>query len=261
MSGLRLFFTGGRIAYRALFNWRSPAVFIPTMLAAPVFQILFFAFLGRYSGVADDRYFVVGNAVGASAMAGVFGMVMVIANERQFGTISALLATPASRLALFQGRTLLPIACGLLVSAVGLGAGWLLLDVQLEPATLPALTMATAIAAASCAAFGVALGAVCLRANDIWVGSNLAYALVLLLCGMNVPVEQLPSWLAAVGRALPLTHGIDAARQLAAGAGLADVADALGLEALIGAGYATLGYVLLRLIEAENRKRATLDRP
>lgn len=259
MTGVRVFFVGGRLAYRALFNWRHPAVFIPTMLGGPAFQILFFAYLGRYSGLADDRYFVVGNAVGASAMAGVFGVVMTVANERQFGTISSLLATPANRLALFHGRALLPVAAGVLVSAFGLGVGWLLLDFHLAPAALPALALATAITAASCAAFGVTLGAVCLRANDVWVGSNLAYALMLLVCGQNVPLSQLPSWLAGVGRALPLSHGIDAARQLAAGAGLADAAGPLGREALIGVAYAALGYGLLRLFEAESRRRATLD--
>jgi ABC-2 type transporter len=85
------------------------------------------------------------------------------------------------------------------VSAFGFAAGLLLLDFRLP----------------ACAAFGLALGAVGLRARDIWVGSNLAYYLML-LCGVNVPLERLPAWLAAVGGALPLTHGIQAARQLAA---------------------------------------------
>jgi ABC-2 type transport system permease protein len=92
----------------------------------------------------------------------------------------------------------------------------------------------------------------------VWVGSNLAYYL-LLLCGVNVPLERLPDWLAAVGRALPLTHGIQAARRLAAGAQLSDVAGLLGREALVGATYAALGYLLLRLFEAESRRRASLD--
>jgi hypothetical protein len=38
----------------------------------------------------------IGNAVQVSAIAGVFGMTMAIANERWFGAASAL-ATPASR--------------------------------------------------------------------------------------------------------------------------------------------------------------------
>jgi ABC-2 type transport system permease protein len=259
MTFLRVFFVGGRIAYRALFNWLHPAVYIPTMLGMPLFQMLFFAHLGRHSGLADDAFFVVGNAVQASAMAGVFGMVMTIANERQLGTLSAVLATPANRLALFCGRALPLVANGLLVSAFVFAAGLLLLDFHLRVDAVPALAVAVTVTAAACAAFGLALGAVGLRARDVWVGSNLAYYLMLLLCGVNVPLERLPGWLAAVGGVLPLTHGIQAARQLAAGARLSDVAGLLGREALVGATYAALGYVLLRLFEAESRRRASLD--
>jgi ABC-2 type transport system permease protein len=259
MSSARVFFLGGWAGYRALFNWRHPTVYIPTLLAAPVFETLFFAYLGRYSELADDRFFVVGNAVAASTMAGVFGMVMVVANERQFGTITSILATPANRFALFHGRVLVLIPTGLLVSAVGLAAGSLLLDVSLSPGALPGLAVAGSLSATSCAWFGLALGAVCLRANDIWVGSNLAQSLLLLLCGANVPLDQLPAWLGAVARALPLTHGIDAARDLAAGAGLADVADQLGWELAVGALYAVAAYALLRLFETESRRHATLD--
>ena len=64
----RVFFIGGVIAYRGLFNWIRPSMYIPTMLIGPIFQILFFAYLGRYSGVEDDAFFVVGNAIQASAM-------------------------------------------------------------------------------------------------------------------------------------------------------------------------------------------------
>jgi len=71
-SFLRVFFVGGGIAYRGLFNWVRPRVYIPTMLIGPLFQILFFAYLGRYSGLENDAFFVVGNAVQYSAMSSVF---------------------------------------------------------------------------------------------------------------------------------------------------------------------------------------------
>src|SRR5262249_15889426 len=47
MKALRIFAFGGTASYRALFNWRHPAVYIPTMLGMPVFMLLFFTYLGR----------------------------------------------------------------------------------------------------------------------------------------------------------------------------------------------------------------------
>ena len=81
MSWIRVFTIGGLIAYRALFNWVSPWIYIPTMLGSPLFQILFFAYLGRFSGLRDDTYFVVGNAVQVSAMSGIYAMTLTIAKN------------------------------------------------------------------------------------------------------------------------------------------------------------------------------------
>ena len=42
----RVFWYGGHLSYSALFNWARPSIYIPTLLGAPTFQILFFAALG-----------------------------------------------------------------------------------------------------------------------------------------------------------------------------------------------------------------------
>jgi ABC-2 type transport system permease protein len=85
------------------------------------------------------------------------------------------------------------------------------------------------------------------------------YFLMLLVCGVNVPLETLPGWLEAVGRSLPLTHGLEAARRVADGEGLGDVAGLVATEAAIGAAYAAVAFALFRLFELEGRRRATLE--
>jgi ABC-2 type transport system permease protein len=259
MNSVRVFFVGGRLSYRALFNWLHPAVYVPTMLGKPVFQMVFFTLLGRFSGVADDTFFVVGNAVQACTTAAVFGMVMTLANEREFGTLSAVLATPANRIAVFCGRAVPVIANGIFVSAFTFGAGFLLLGFRMPLAAVPAVAATVAVTVVSCAMFGLALGSVAMRVRDLWVGSNLANYLLLLLSGAAVPRSAMPGWVAEVARALPLTHGIEAVRMLVAGAGLDTVAGLVGREALVGLGYAVVGYGLLRLFERESRRRASLD--
>ncbi len=259
MNSLRVFFIGGAISYRALFHWIHPGLYIPTMLGHPLFQILFFAYLGRYSGLEDDAFFVVGNAVQVSAMAGIYASTMAVANERQFGTLSPLLATPASRLPLFLGRALPVLANGLFVSAFGFLVGWVLLDFDPVPASLPALVLVVVVSVFSCTSFGMVLGSIGLRARDVFFSANLAYYLMWLFCGVNVPLESLPGWMEAVGRTLPLTHGIAAARDVAAGAELADVAGLVWTELAIGAAYLTAAYALFRLFELEGRRRASLE--
>jgi len=76
---------------------------------------------------------------------------------------------------------------------------------------------------------------------------------------VNIPNDALPSWLGAIGQCLPLTHGIEAAREIVNGAPLSDVSGLLATEALIGLLYATAAYCLFRVFESEGRRRASLE--
>ena len=121
------------IAYRALFNWTTPAMFIGSLLVGPIFQLLFFAYLGRQLGVADDRFYIVGNAVLAASLSCVFGGTMAVANERRFGTLGHVLLSPRSRTAVFLGRALPYAGNGLLIAVSTLTAGSLLLGLRMPP--------------------------------------------------------------------------------------------------------------------------------
>jgi ABC-2 type transport system permease protein len=65
--------------------------------------------------------------------------------------------------------------------------------------------------------------------------------------------------MSAIGRCLPLTHGIAAAREVAAGATLGDVAGLVATEAGIAVAYACAGLALFRVLERESRRTAVLD--
>jgi ABC-2 type transport system permease protein len=259
VNSLRVFFVGGYLAYRALFTWLRPSIYIPTMLGGPIFQILFFAYVGRYAGVQNDEFFVIGNAVQASALAGIFGMAMTIGGERWFQTLSPLLATPANRIAIFLGRAVPLIANGMLVSAFGFAVGWALLDFELAAGEIPGIAFVVLVTSFSCTALGLLTGSIGLRARDVFFLANLVALLLLLFCGVNVPLDSLPGWMETVSRGLPLTHGIEAARAIAAGAPFSDVSDLVATEAAIGLAYAVVAYVLFRFFEVEGRRRATLE--
>ena len=74
MTSLRLFFVGGLTSYRAMFRFLTPAIFIPSLLVAPIFQVLLFAYIGRTAGVASDEFFLVGNALQYASIPCIFAM-------------------------------------------------------------------------------------------------------------------------------------------------------------------------------------------
>jgi ABC-2 type transport system permease protein len=256
---LRVFFVGGYLSYRALFNWMHWSYYIPTMLGAPLFQVLFFAYIGRFAQIKNDEFFVVGNAVLLSSMAGIYGMAMTIGGERWTATLSSLMASPANRLPLFLGRALPLIANGIVTSAFAFVCGWLLLDFDMPASGIPALAVVVFASAFACTCLGLVIGAMGLRARDVFFLANLFVYLLVLFSGANIPLESLPSWMEAISRISPLTHGIEAARAVAEGATLAEVDHLVWTELAIGAAYAAIGYGLFRLFESEGRRRASLE--
>jgi ABC-2 type transport system permease protein len=255
----RIFWYGGLMSYGMLFNWARPSIYIPTLIGGPTFQLFFFAALGSYATNRSPAYFAIGNAVQVSVLAGVFGMTMAIANERWFGTLPAILATPANRAALFAGRFLPFVFNGLLVSLYALVIGIIFLGVRLETAGLAVVGLALLTTVFSCTAIGALQGAISLRLRDGLFGANLIMMGILLFCGVNIPLSELPGWMQFVGQLLPFTHGLQAIRQAADGAGLDQVGGLILIELLIGCVYAVAAFGLFQLLERSARRNATLD--
>lgn len=259
MSWLRVFFVGGLLSYRALFNWLTPWILIPSFLVAPIFQILLFAYIGRSAGLQSDEFYVVGNALQYTSLPCLFAMANTIDGERWTQTLGIVLASPASRLALFVGRSLPVILNGALVGAFAFVTGSAILHVHVPLQSFAPLALVILITAVSCTGLGLVNAAIGLRVRETAVSSNIFFGILLVFCGVNVPLSELPGWMEAIGRGLPLTHGIEASRMLADGVGLSRVAGLIGTEALIGASWGVLGYGLLRFFEHESRRRATLE--
>ena len=259
MTALRVALVGGLLSFRGLFSWLHPALFIPTLIVPPLFQVLFFAYLGRAAELEDDTFYVVGNSIQLAALPGLFAMSHAIAGERRSHTLAHLLASPASRLALFLGRSLPVMAIGLLVSLSSFSFGVLALDVDLSWSSLPLLVLTMAAAAFSCTALGIAHAAIALRVRELAVFSNLVFAVLLIFCGVNVPLDDLPGWMSAIAQVLPVTHAVEAGREAVAGASLGDVAGLLARELAVGGAFLLLGLALLRYYEHTARRQATLE--
>ena len=256
---LRIFFIGGLTAYRGLINWLSPWIFFPTLVIAPIFQILLFVFIGRSAGTESDEFYVIGNAIQYASIPCIFSMTHAIAGERSQGTLTYILVTPAGRLPLFLGRALPVIANAMIVSAFSLFVSGLLLGIEVPLSAWAPIALVILIAAFSCTGLGLVCAGIGLRVREMSVLNNVLFGLLLIFTGANVPLDQLPGWMEAIAVRIPLTHAIRAAREVADGSSLGGVSGLLATEALIGAVYVFVGYQVLRFMERESRKRASLQ--
>jgi ABC-2 type transport system permease protein len=260
MTSLRIFFVGGVLSFRALFSFLRPEIYVPSLLVAPIFQILLFVYIGRSAGLESDEFFVIGNAVQYAAVPCLFAMMFTISGERFQQTLGYILVTPAARLPLFLGRALPVVVNGFFVASFAFVVGGLIVGIDVPAASIPSLALATAICAFSCTGLGLVGAGFGLLMREQAVLANIMFGILLVFTGANVAVDSLPGWMQSVSQVLPFTHGIEAARRLADGETLGDVGGLLLVEVGLGLVYGVIGYLFIRNAERLSRRHATLDR-
>jgi len=255
VSEATVFARGTYLQYVALFQWATIRGYVAYKVLLPVTQILFFVELGVYAtGRQNALYFALGNALQLTANAGIFGVIATVANERQFGTLPILLASPANRLVTFMSRAVVNVIDGVVTVIVGLAIVALLFGLDLHHGNLGLLALCVLVISVTTAGMGLMFGSIGLVMRDAIIIANVVYYLLLIVCGVNFPVSRLPEVLQWVAYSLPLTRGIEAAREAAAGASLASVSGLLVGEVLVGAVWALAGYALFRALEAYARR-------
>jgi ABC-2 type transport system permease protein len=254
MTSLRLFFSGSLLQYRAMFNWAHPIAYVSYKVLLPITQVVFFVQLGVFAtGHANALYVAVGNALQVTAVNGIFGVVMTVGNERQYGTLPLLLASPANRLATFLGRAFFHVLDGMTSVILAFAIAAILFGLDLGRANLPLLAACIILISMTTSGLGLMFGSLSLITRDVFVIANTVYYLLLVLCGINFAVSRLPSWAQVISNGLPMTHGVAAARQAVAGAPFSSVIGVLAEEAAIGAIYVVIGYTLFRWFEGRSR--------
>lgn len=248
------------ISYRALFRWFNPTTYLASKVLAPLEQVLFFTLLGRYAGGPERvPFYAIGNAILVVGFSGIFGVTISVSQERAEGTLPHLLGTPASRLFIFLGRGIGHVVDGLFTVVVALFFGWALFKVDFSHANMIVFVLAILTAAVSTTSLGLLLGSISLFSRDWYLLMNFTYLLLLVLAGVNIPLDRLPVWLRWVSPLLPLTRSVGVARRALTGETLAASRDSLVVEAALGLLYLAAGFALTAWSEHKARRHGTLE--
>lgn len=218
-------------------------------------QVAFFASIGRLLGSSGQvRFLLVGNAVMVAA-SGALTVTVSTTWERGAGTLPLLVASPSSPVLVLMGRSVWFIANGLITSLGALLIVAPLFDVALPWSRFPWLLALLVLVTLSTYATATFLGGLVLRAPGTrrTVG-NVARLTMMAFCGVNVPRHLFPVVLRWVGGLLPLTHGLDAVRELFGAARPGTILAGAALEALVGAGWLLVSLATYRrMVDAGRR--------
>ena len=187
---------------------------VVTLLVLPFVGVLFMAAVSASVGAADSKSVAWAAAVqGGSlvALAGVGGLFSVDANA---GTLAFVILGGAPRLGLWAGRVVVVSVLSMTVSVVDLGLTWPFTRAAPDGTDLLQLILVLFVNGFAVSIFSVALGSFAVRLKDPLTITNLAGYALTVLCGVVAPLSTLPSWLQVLARALPLTEGISATRDI-----------------------------------------------
>lgn len=137
--------------------------------------------------------------------------------------------------------------------------GGLIFKVDFSGVNFGFFALITFIAMFAAAGFGLLLSMLGLISDSIHFILNLSAYVLMIFCGANFPIAQLPQAGQYISRMLPLTRSIQAANMLFGPIDLKELWGLLLGEALLGAAYFLVGFVFIRLVERLAVKKATLD--
>lgn len=178
--------------------------------------------------------------------------------ERTAGTLPLLVAAPTRLWPVFVGRSLHWLPSGVATASVALFAVGPAFGIRWTPVSAVAAFGCLVLVAVTTYGFGLAIAAVVLAAPNLRnVVSNVVITLMMLVCGVMVPVSFWPAWVGVLARAVPLTHGLAAVRAVAAGDGgaLGHCAAALA----VGGAWYIVAALLLERLATRGRRTGSID--
>jgi ABC-2 type transport system permease protein len=255
---MRVFLASAYYTYRGTLAWLTPATFVGQKLLIPFGQVTFFSLIGQYGGSQSLDFYLIGNAMVLAASACMY-IPLAVNEERLIGTLQFLVVSPANRLALLTGRVAGHFMEGVLWILIAFGCAVIAFGLDIPESTWGVLLLAIVVASLAAVGLGLLLGGLTYLSLDASISLNGVVFVLLLVSGANIPVEELPGWLAAIGQFLPVTHSIEAARRIFAGKPFGDTAPLLATDLVIGTAYAAAGLVLFGWLESQARRRGTLE--
>jgi ABC-2 type transport system permease protein len=259
-DNIRVFLSSAVFSYRAQFSWLNPTMWLTMKFVLTLSQMAFFVFIGLFiRGPSVVPFIAIGNALQTVSWNTVFSVINITSHDKWDGTLPLVLATPASRLPLFVGRAMIHVFDGMLSVAVSFVFAAYIFRVDFGQANWLALVLTVFVTALTMAGFGLLIGGLSFYFREPLIFANIFLFTLLIFCGINFPVQDLPQFIQPVSYAIPLTYGVSAARSAIAGASLLEITSFLGPQLLVGSISIALGYVFFRTFENVARKTGRIE--
>ena len=166
------------------------------------------------SGAASSFQFLAPGFVALTVVTGsLIGVATSISKEKEQGTMDGLLAAPVSNISIIAGKVIAQTIRGMIQGSITLVLAILVFNVRIYGSPI-VMVIVMFLGTASFVGVGIVLSAVAPDQETANVMASLLQFPMMFLCGIMFPIEQLPSWMQLIGKALPLYYAADALRKV-----------------------------------------------
>lgn len=226
----------------------------------PILTLIFYCILASYSFKTRDlASWVIGNSFLLCVNTSIFTLGGAFTGERYYGRIRFIIASPTNKLSLILQKGVFPCIIAVATVFIGFIVGSLIFGIDFSRINLLYFLIITLVAMFSVTGFGLLLAVFGLVTDSMHMVLNLSNYVLMILCGANFPVSQLPSYARIISRLLPLTRSIEATNGLYAGLEFSKIGSLIIGELCIGIVYYIIGALIVHWVEKIAIKKATLE--
>lgn len=248
-----LYFKGSNAA----FSFEEFALF---QVSYPLLTLVFYVVLAAYSFNADNlTHWVVGNAFLMCVNVTLFHLGNAFSSERYNGRLRSIVVSPTHKLAVVLQKSVFSAVVTIVTVFIGFLAGSLIFHVDFTQINLGLFLAVILFSMVAAAGLGIFLASISLLSDSVHLILNSMNYVLMIFCGANFPIEQLPSWAQGISYALPLTRGIKAADMLFNGLVPPVFVGLLLGELFVGIVYFLLAFFVIKAVERIAIKRASLE--
>lgn len=208
-------------------------------------QALFFMYLASAAGGQEQaRFALIGNAIHISALYALLYMSGIIESDKWNGTLIFRVAAPGNWPVSMLG---LSVAQYTTVFSIGM-----IIFVVFIPTTTPEISWLNFLRAIPLilttimcvGTLGWLIGSVALTTRWVETLDNVVAYALMIICGVNFPIEAMPNIVQVVSALVPLTNGLLAVRAVIDGASFIAILPLIGREILISIFYGMVAWIV-----------------
>ncbi|MFY9264429.1 MAG: ABC transporter permease [Solirubrobacterales bacterium] len=210
MTGLRLL--AHQFRYDQRLFWRNPATVFFSVALPLIFLLLLGAVFGSAGerdavyGLLADQYLVPAIMTLGIVSATFVNMAISITFQRELGVLKRLRGTPLPTWTFVGARTVTAVVNAALIAAVIMVAGMLIYGVDVSATRVLGIAISTVVGAAAFCALGFAATVVIPSQSAAPAIANVMVLPLYFISGVFGQTDELPGWLADIGRFFPIQH-------------------------------------------------------